>query len=103
MSIPVPRIHASKVADVDKWLRSVLWDNKLPGSEKEGGFEVHRSKGRIVLQDGTAKMLQGVREVFDLSDPPQTGETQPEQGKIILIGRKLVEEEFVRSFNEAIR
>lgn len=87
---------------MDKWLRSVLWDSKLPGSDKEEAFEVHRSKGRIVLQDGTAKMLQGVREVFELSDPPGMEEMQPEQGKIIFIGRKLVEEDFVQSFNQAI-
>ncbi|KAG8425299.1 hypothetical protein J3458_002017 [Metarhizium acridum] len=36
MSIPVPSLLPGKVAEVDKWLRSVLWDNKLPGSEEEG-------------------------------------------------------------------
>jgi G3E family GTPase len=102
MSIPVPRLEPSKIADVDKWLRSILWDNRIPGSDGEGEFEIHRSKGRIVLQDGTAKMLQGVREVFELSDPPETAETQPEQGKIIFIGRKLVEGAFVESFKQAI-
>ncbi|KAF5123680.1 COBW domain-containing protein 1 [Metarhizium anisopliae] len=94
--------HLDPVAEVDKWLRSVLWDNKLPGSENEGTFEIHRSKGRIVLRDGTARMLQGVREVFELTDAPETAQVQPEQGKIIFIGRKLVEEDFVRSFNNAI-
>ncbi|QLI63839.1 COBW domain-containing protein 1 [Metarhizium brunneum] len=102
MSIPVPCLLPGKVAEVDKWLRSVLWDNKLPGSENEGTFEIHRSKGRIVLRDGTARMLQGVREVFELTDAPETAQVQPEQGKIIFIGRKLVEEDFVRSFNNAI-
>ncbi|KAK9435191.1 COBW domain-containing protein [Metarhizium brunneum] len=94
MSIPVPCLLPGKVAEVDKWLRSVLWDNKLPGSENEGTFEIHRSKGRIVLRDGTARMLQGVREVFELTDAPETAQVQPEQGKIIFIGRKLVEEDF---------
>ncbi|QUC16960.1 uncharacterized protein UV8b_01201 [Ustilaginoidea virens] len=102
ISIPVPRVRHDKVQDIDKWLRSVLWDSKLP--EDEGGdFEIHRSKGRVILQDGSAKMLQGVREVFELVDPPQTGETQPDQGKIIFIGRGLVEHDFVRSFERAVR
>ncbi|GAB0140385.1 hypothetical protein EsHS_00001009 [Epichloe bromicola] len=102
MSIPVPRLDPSKVKDVDKWLRSVLWDNKFPESNSEDVFEIHRSKGRIVLSDGKAKMLQGVREVFELSDAPESGEAQPEQGKIIFIGRNLLEADFVQSFNQSI-
>ncbi|KAG6120081.1 hypothetical protein E4U13_006933 [Claviceps humidiphila] len=102
ISIPVPRLDDSKLGHVDKWLRSVLWDNKLPGSNDEIDFEVHRSKGRIVFDDGTAKMLQGVREVFELSDAPRVGEVQPEQGKIILIGRNLSEATFVQSFEQSI-
>ncbi|KAG5935741.1 hypothetical protein E4U53_000381 [Claviceps sorghi] len=102
MSIPVPRLHASKLKDVDKWLRSVLWDNTLPKSNGKNDFEIHRAKGRIVLNDGKAKMLQGVREVFELSDAPQPGEGQPEQGKIIFIGRNLSEADFVQSFNQSI-
>ncbi|KAG5981109.1 hypothetical protein E4U55_003297 [Claviceps digitariae] len=103
MCIPVPRLDASKLSDVDKWLRSVLWDNKLPENNGENDFEIHRSKGRIVLNDGKAKMLQGVREVFELSDAPQSGEApQPEEGKIIFIGRNLSEADFVQSFNQSI-
>ncbi|KAG6040984.1 hypothetical protein E4U41_006374 [Claviceps citrina] len=103
MSIPVPRLDTSKLRDVDKWLRSVLWDNKLPESKRENDFEIHRSKGRIVLNDGKAKMLQGVREIFELSDAPQSGETQPGEGKIIFIGRNLSRADFVHSFNQSIR
>lgn len=98
----MPRLDDSKLGHVDKWLRSVLWDNKLPGSNDEIDFEIHRSKGRIVFDDGTAKMLQGVREVFELSDAPRAGEVQPEQGKIILIGRNLSEAAFVQSFEQSI-
>ncbi|KAG6008365.1 hypothetical protein E4U21_004569 [Claviceps maximensis] len=102
LCIPVPRLDNSNLADVDKWLRSVLWDNKLPGSNGEDKFEIHRSKGRIVLNDGKTKMLQGVREVFELSDAPQPGEVRPEEGKIIFIGRNLSEAAFVRSFNQSL-
>ncbi|KAK2591811.1 hypothetical protein QQS21_010512 [Conoideocrella luteorostrata] len=103
MSIPVPPLDPAKIQDVDRWLRSVLWDGELPGGEFNESFEIHRSKGRIVLNDGTAKMLQGVREVFELSDPPGTREAQPGQGKIIFIGRNLAEEEFAQSFNQSIQ
>ncbi|KAG5926619.1 hypothetical protein E4U42_003099 [Claviceps africana] len=102
MSIPVPRLHTSKLSDVDKWLRSVLWENILPESRGKNDFEIHRSKGRIVLNNGKAKMLQGVREVFELSDAPQSGEVLPEEGKIIFIGRNLSEADFVQSFNQSI-
>ncbi|OAA47698.1 Cobalamin (vitamin B12) biosynthesis CobW-like protein [Metarhizium rileyi] len=72
ISIPVPRLPPGKVADVDKWLRSVLWDNRLPGDKNKRPFEIHRSKGRIILRDGMTKMLQGVREVFELRAVPQS-------------------------------
>lgn len=102
MSIPVPRLSPAKVEDVDRWLRSVLWDNRLPHTGGDNSFEIHRSKGRILFDDGTVKMLQGVREVFELSDAPDPQEVQPQQGKIIFIGRRLVEEDFVKSFNQEV-
>lgn len=89
--------------DIDRWLRSVLWDNKLPESEGKGDFEIHRCKGRVVLQNGGVTMLQGVREVFELTEPPGLQEPLPETGKIILIGRKIAEVDFESSLKRAIK
>ena len=94
---------------MDEWLRSILWDAVLPtdhssdlDEESSVSFEIHRLKGRLRFDDGSMKMVQGVREVFeilDVRDSPAersisgTGEggqetvTNVDAGKIVLIGR----------------
>ena len=79
---------------LDRWLRSVLWESKLPGFEGVGGWEIHRSKGRVRLEGGEVKMLQGVREIFELIDGVDVngdGEQGEEEsgGRIVFIGRNL--------------
>lgn len=59
-------------------------------------------KGRLVLRDGKQKIIQGVRELFDIIDNPSTGAYEPGEGKIILIGRHLGEFDFQRSLSESI-
>ncbi|KAF5020986.1 hypothetical protein F66182_6967 [Fusarium sp. NRRL 66182] len=59
VTIPVARLEPGQLDAVDRWLRSVLWDNKLPEAKGEGDFEIHRSKGRLVFANGDVKMLQG--------------------------------------------
>lgn len=87
---------------VDRWLQSVLWDSKLPGSEESGKFEIHRSKGRFVFKEGNVKMLQGVREVFEIMDGT-VDQDLPSDGKIILIGRNLAGVDFARSFKQFVK
>lgn len=83
----------SGMVQLDAWLRSVLWDSKLPGHESVAGWEIHRSKGRVRLQGGEVKMLQGVREIFELidgADAAKDGDEGQEQGsRIVFIGRNL--------------
>lgn len=82
-------MSASQEQKVDKWLRSVLWEHHLPGQDTI--LDVHRSKGRLVFGNGSEKILQGVREIFEILESPEaSGERDPSrQGKIILIGRYL--------------
>ena len=80
----------------------MLWDSKLPEADKEGGFEIHRSKGRLVFANGDIKMLQGVREIFEINDGPRDDEAPPSEGKIILIGRNVGEVGFESSFKQAV-
>lgn len=88
---------------VDRWLRAILWNNELPGGALPDNFEVHRSKGRLILENGQTKMLQGVREIFELIDAPEGGEEQPpSEGKIIFIGRKVTDVDFATSLHKAI-
>jgi G3E family GTPase len=62
--------------------------------EGVGGWEIHRTKGRVRLQGGEVKMLQGVREIFELIDgvdaSGEEGDEAEEQGsRIVFIGRNL--------------
>jgi G3E family GTPase len=102
ITIPVPALADEQLDEVDRWLRSVLWDLKLPEQAEDGKFEVHRSKGRFVFKSGQEKLLQGVREVFEIMDASPSEGTTPKEGKIILIGRHLVAAEFEESFRKVI-
>lgn len=105
VSVPLPALDTKQVDKVDAWLRSVLWEIVLPddGDEHKEPFEIHRLKGRLVVQNGGTKIIQGVRELFEIFDAPSgdhggTGET----GKIVLIGRRIPDFDFQRSLLKAI-
>ncbi|KAL6232965.1 hypothetical protein BDW75DRAFT_216447 [Aspergillus navahoensis] len=109
-----PTLQPSKIPLVDAWLRSVLWDSTLPlpsGSEAQSpSFDIHRLKGILVLSDGSSKIIQAVREVFEIRDeaaPSNFDSAAAEdsdrrsQCKIVLIGRALGDvETWQRSFEE---
>ncbi|KAK3400149.1 CobW/HypB/UreG, nucleotide-binding domain-containing protein [Sordaria brevicollis] len=104
LSVPLPALTSSQVEKLDAWLRSVLWENVLPGHENVAGtpaFEVHRLKGRLVLEDGSEKMIQGVREIFEIFDSPDSSESQA-AGKLVLIGRHLVDFDFPTSLSQTL-
>ncbi|RKU46801.1 hypothetical protein DL546_007150 [Coniochaeta pulveracea] len=103
MTIPLPSLTSSQVDAVDAWLRSVLWENELPGeSKKSPHFEIHRLKGRLILHDGSQKMIQGVRELFEIMDNPSSESSEDVTGKMILIGRHLGDFDFRKSLLDAI-
>ena len=90
---------------LDAWLRSLLWDNHLVGKTGSEDWEIHRIKGRIVLDDGKVKLLQGVREIFELNDAadvsPQST-SGPEAGKIVVIGRNVSSQPNATTFQRSI-
>lgn len=87
------RLHPDQVSQVDAWLRAVLWDGaipSLPDSEpRPRDYEIHRLKGILALSDGSFKVIQAVREVFEIRDSPNRERQQeaPQPCKIVLIGR----------------
>lgn len=98
-------LNTEQVGRVDAWLRSVLWENVLPndGDEHKEPFEVHRLKGRLAVQDGRTKIIQGVRELFEIFDAPSGGlEDESESGKVVLIGRHVPDFNFQKSLLAAI-
>ncbi|RAL17685.1 CobW family GTP-binding protein [Aspergillus homomorphus CBS 101889] len=93
IALTVPQISPAQVSLVDEWLRSVLWDSKLPaivpgGAPSPKDFEIHRLKGILAIEDGTTRIIQAVRDVFEIRDA-EPAEDSNTQCKIVLIGRGL--------------
>ncbi|KAK0627213.1 CobW/HypB/UreG, nucleotide-binding domain-containing protein [Immersiella caudata] len=110
LSVPLPVLNEKQLDAVDAWLRSTLWDNVLPsdGNTDQTTFEIHRLKGRLVLSDGKEKMIQGVRELFEIFDKPNPNsetsvESRKDLGKMVIIGRHLDKYDFERSLLKAIQ
>ena len=82
----------------------MLWECELPHSTGTASFETHRLKGRLVLDSGEIKMIQGVREIFEIIDAVDRVDVgdSPPQGKLVVIGRHLVAEEFTKSLSTAL-
>ncbi len=114
VTINVPILQVGQLPNLDAWLRSILWDSKLPiqehtssvESDDNGNLEVHRLKARLPLSNGEVKLVQGVRDVFEILDSPEslTLEVAPQiMGKIVLIGRRLIQIPFEESLLNAIK
>lgn len=98
-------LSTEQVGKVDAWLRSVLWENVLPNDsdEHKDPFEIHRLKGRLAVQNSGTKIIQGVRELFEIFDAPSGGvESESESGKVVLIGRHVPDFNFQKSLLAAI-
>ncbi|KAJ5758638.1 hypothetical protein N7520_005794 [Penicillium odoratum] len=97
VAVTTPPLPAKSVEKVDEWLREVLWESNLPVSDAGSkpwptDFEIHRLKGILVLEDGSSKIIQAVRDVFEIRDSEQRQDEDAEkklQCKIVLIGRGL--------------
>jgi G3E family GTPase len=88
----MPTISAEKISQLDAWLRSILWDRHLPSSnslQAPGDFEVHRLKGLFHLANGRIKIIQGVREIFEITDSETHWTAPTDVSKIVLIGQGL--------------
>ncbi|KAJ5172751.1 hypothetical protein N7492_005344 [Penicillium capsulatum] len=93
-AIVTPPISSDKVGLVDAWLRSVLWEATLPAAAHSSDepwpmdFEIHRLKGILLHEDGSSRIIQAVRDVFEIRDV-ENESLSTTQCKIVLIGRGL--------------
>ncbi|KAF2968534.1 hypothetical protein GQX73_g5052 [Xylaria multiplex] len=101
VSFSIPLLAASQLPAVDGWLRSVLWEREVPNATtRQTQIEIHRLKGRLVFENGITKIVQGVREIFEIIDGETSvpGANQISQiGKIVLIGQGIHNVDFEQS------
>lgn len=75
--------------------------------DDHGSIEVHRLKARLPLSNGEVKIVQGVREVFEILDLPESSNSKVDvtsrtTGKIVFIGRRIIDIPFEKSFLDTI-
>ena len=87
--IPLPNFSSIQFDKLNSFLESLLWEGKLPPSSTLPPPEILRTKGYIKLEDGRSYILQGVTDLFELTELPRNVSwTQDErQGKLVFIGR----------------
>jgi len=64
----------------------------LPNGRQCEAPAIHRLKGRVIREDGSVMLIQGVREVYEIFNASERGVEVVRDnlsGKVVLIGRKL--------------
>jgi len=103
ISIILNSLSPGKFHGLEAWLRKVLWESKLilpdgTHTDLSDLVSIHRLKGRISLDSGQEQMIQGVRDVFEITDMVDTWSQSrgmeevglvPRIGKLVFIGRGL--------------
>ena len=96
LSFELPILTQIQGQNLDQWIRTLLWEGNLLGiGSSHQRISVHRTKGRIVAENGEEWILQGVGEVYEMK---KIGEMATElQSKIVLIGEGLQAETIKKS------
>jgi len=92
LRIECPRITPEAFDKFDQWIRTVLWENRLPDDSTSRNLLVLRCKGLLSLTTGKRYILQGVRSLYamdEVTDGSDTNMGIPDEGKIVLIGKGL--------------
>lgn len=94
VKITCPALTERQLEKLDEWIRSVLWEKAVPSGASLDNSEilVLRCKGVFTTVGGDRYVLQGVRELYEVSKVEETVsdvEGLPAEGKIVLIGKGL--------------
>jgi G3E family GTPase len=94
-----PTLNSCAFGRLDEWIRTILWEGRLPYDVGDKPLQVLRCKGYFQMESGEEYILQGVRNMYELCkmDP----QNLPNSGKLVLIGKGLddkVRQSFERIF-----
>lgn len=84
--IPIPLTEA-QIFRLDEWIRSALWDGKLPDSHHQ--LEILRCKGIWWNDNREQFVLQGVRNLYEIVRDDGRSSGMGVAGKIVFIGKGL--------------
>ncbi|KAF8630841.1 hypothetical protein AX17_005200 [Amanita inopinata Kibby_2008] len=94
LQVAFPALAKSHLDRFDEWIRTVLWENRLPDRDEQLEIQVLRCKGVLILETGEEYVLQGVRNMYELEKVDvKVQDTMgiPDPGKIVLIGKNLTD------------
>lgn len=110
VTVRLPTLTAAQFDALNAFLESLLWKATVPTQPSGKTWspttpEVLRTKGYAVLDDGSARVIQGVADLFEVRELPAStegsgnGGSEP-QPKIVFIGRGVGEElgQWVREY-----
>ncbi|KAG1776181.1 CobW/HypB/UreG, nucleotide-binding domain-containing protein [Suillus placidus] len=92
LQVTLPTLTRHRLQEVDEWIRTVLWENRIPDNDHQTGLselKVLRCKGLFVMESGEQYVLQGVQSMYDLSLVEGDVTGIPNSGKLVLIGKGL--------------
>jgi len=89
LQVYCPVMSSSRLEKLDEWIRTVLWESRLPGGIEDPELQVLRSKGLFTIDSGEQYVLQGVRSMYEMSRVAEEVVGVPEPGKLVLIGKGL--------------
>lgn len=84
INVDLPVLDEAGFSKLERCLEDILW----PSGEAKP-YEVHRTKGLLRLADGSLKMIQGVREIFEITDAHSEPDQAVQGSRVVLIGRNL--------------
>jgi len=88
LQVICPALSPSHLERLDEWIRIILWENHLPHDDRE--LRILRCKGLFTMQSGEQYVLQGVQNLYEISQVDEGHVTGvPEPGKLVLIGKGL--------------
>jgi len=91
LQVSCPVMLSSQLEKFDEWIRTVLWENRLPGGTEDPELQVLRCKGVFTTDSGEQYVLQGVRSMYEMSRAAEEIVGVPEPGKLVLIGKGLTD------------
>lgn len=91
LQVSCPVLLSTHLEKLDEWIRTVLWESRLPGGTEDPELQVLRCKGLFTMDSGEQYVLQGVRNMYEMSKVAEETVGVPESGKLVLIGKGLTD------------